>query len=75
MNENWSFIFLRCVCNFVYNIYQVNGIDGSIPNDVDAKGTIEVKVNNVAQGVGELNFEEDEEEQFCMKDLPKHACS
>ncbi|CAC5399932.1 UPF1 [Mytilus coruscus] len=57
------------------NQSQVNGIDGSIPNDVDAKGTIDVKVNNVAQGVGELNFEEDEEEQFCMKDLPKHACS
>ena len=40
-----------------------------MPNDVDGK------VSTVAQGVGELNFEEDEEEQFCMKDLPKHACA
>lgn len=49
-------------------LQQVNG-DANVPNDVDSK------VNAVNQGVGELNFEEDEEEQFCMKDLPKHACS
>ena len=29
----------------------------------------------VTQGVNELNFEEDEEDQFYMKDLPKHAYS
>ena len=29
----------------------------------------------VTHAVNELNFEEDEEDQFYMKDLPKHACS
>lgn len=38
-----------------------NGIDGN--------------VNQITQGVGDLQFEEEEEEQFYMKDLPKHACS
>ena len=28
----------------------------------------------ISQGIAELNFEEDEDDQFCMKDLPKHAC-
>ena len=32
-------------------------------------------VTTITQGVGELQFEEDEEDQFYMKDLPKHACS
>lgn len=32
-------------------------------------------VGLASQGVNELTFEEDEEDQFYMKDLPKHACS
>lgn len=32
-------------------------------------------VVGITQAVGELQFEEDEEEAFYMKDLPKHACS
>ena len=32
-------------------------------------------VTTITQGVGELQFEEDEEDQFYMKDLPKLACS
>lgn len=31
--------------------------------------------DSITQGVGELQFEEDEEDAFCMKDLPKHACA
>ena len=38
-----------------------NGLDGA--------------VTPITQGVAELQFEEDEEDQFYMKDLPKHACS
>jgi hypothetical protein len=34
-----------------------------------------VDINAISQGVGELNFEEEEEDQFYMKDLPKHACA
>lgn len=55
----------RCIAKHIY--FQVsevplqNGVDGS--------------VNQITQGVGDLQFEEDEEEQFYMKDLPKHACS
>ena len=29
----------------------------------------------LSQGVNELTFEEDEEDQFYIKDLPKHACT
>lgn len=50
---------------------QVNGLDHTNEN-----GNVDVKVSTITQGVGELNFEEEpEENQFCMKDLPKHACS
>lgn len=49
--------------------FKVNGPETPIQNGLD-KG-----VATIAQGVGELNFEEEEEEQFMMKDLPKHACS
>ncbi|GFO35773.1 regulator of nonsense transcripts 1 [Plakobranchus ocellatus] len=49
---------------------QVNGIDHGNEN-----GIVDVKVATITQGVGELNFEEEPEESFCMKDLPKHACS
>ncbi|XP_064607811.1 regulator of nonsense transcripts 1-like [Liolophura sinensis] len=48
---------------------QVNGLDISLQNGLDKN------FNAINQGVGELTFEEDEEDQFYMKDLPKHACS
>ena len=51
---------------------QLNGPEnpGLLQNGLDKE------INSVTQGVGELNFEEDEEDcQFYMKDLPKHACS
>ena len=57
------------VCNrnvFVYP--QVNGIDISLQNG-------DININAVNQGVAELQFEEEDEEQFYMKDLPKHACA
>ena len=35
----------------------------------------DVKIEQIAKGVGELNFEEDEDEgTFSGKDLPPHAC-
>lgn len=48
---------------------QVNGPDIPMQNGVG------LSINPITQGVGELNFEEEEEDQFCMKDLPKHACA
>ncbi|XP_046350559.1 regulator of nonsense transcripts 1-like [Haliotis rufescens] len=48
---------------------QVNGIDGPLQNGIDGG------ITGITQGVGELNFEEEEEEQFYMKDLPKYACA
>ena len=43
-------------------------MDGSLPNGLDKE------VTTVTNQVGELTFEEDEEDQFYIKDLPKHAC-
>ncbi|CAG5132003.1 unnamed protein product [Candidula unifasciata] len=49
---------------------QVNGIDHIVENGND------ITISTITQGVGELNFEEElEENQFYMKDLPSHACS
>ncbi|XP_050403734.1 regulator of nonsense transcripts 1 [Patella vulgata] len=48
---------------------QVNGVD------IPTQNGLESGVMSITQGVGELTFEEEEEEQFFMKDLPKHACS
>ena len=47
---------------------QVNGIDVSLQNG-------DINIIAVNQGVAELQFEEEDEEQFFMKDLPKHACA
>lgn len=45
-------------------------------NEVPVQNGIDGTVTTITQGVGELQFEEEEEEeQFYMKDLPKHACS
>jgi len=52
---------------FLFVFFQVNELP--IQNGIDGN------VNAITQGVGELQFEEDEDEQFFMKDLPKHACS
>ncbi|KAK7481622.1 hypothetical protein BaRGS_00027138 [Batillaria attramentaria] len=48
---------------------QVNGPEQPVQNGVD------LSINPITQGVGELNFEEEEEDQFYMKDLPKYACA
>jgi regulator of nonsense transcripts 1 len=48
---------------------QVNGPEVGLPNGLDKD------VLSTSQALNELNFEEDEEDQFYMKDLPKHACS
>lgn len=32
-------------------------------------------VSGLTQAVSDLQFEDDDEEAFYMKDLPKHACS
>ena len=47
----------------------MNGPEIPIENGIDPS------INQISQGMGELNFEEEEEDQFFMKDLPKHACS
>ena len=59
----------RIRTNIMFLYFQVNGLDRPVQNGLDGI------VNSVTQGVAELNFEEDEEEQFYMKDLPKYACS
>lgn len=46
---------------------QVNGADGLLQNGVDP-------VVKAGQLLGELNFEEDEEDTYYTKDLPAHAC-
>ena len=51
-----------------YFFSQVNGTE-VLTNGLDTV------VDEVSQRVTELTFEEDEEDQFFMKDLPKHACS
>ena len=45
-----------------------SGRPGAAVNGYDA-------VVGITQGVSDLQFEEDEEEAFYMKDLPKHACA
>ena len=45
-----------------------SGRPGGAVNGYDA-------VVGITQGVSDLQFEEDEEEAFYMKDLPKHACA
>lgn len=65
----------------------VNGVVESIRKPIDEEKTIVSKddenkkdekdsdVDQIAKGVGELNFEEDEEEgAISGKDLPSHAC-
>lgn len=49
----------------------------SQPNDIEKplQNGLDANINAINQGVGELQFEEEEEEQFYMKDLPKYACS
>ncbi|PVD19247.1 hypothetical protein C0Q70_19733 [Pomacea canaliculata] len=48
---------------------QINGPDQLVHNGID------LSIKAINQGMGELNFEEEEEDQFYMKDLPKHACA
>ncbi|XP_070541842.1 regulator of nonsense transcripts 1-like [Ptychodera flava] len=49
---------------------QVNGGEA-----ISQNGPLEDGVAMATQAMGELNFEEDEEEAFCMKDLPAYACN
>ncbi len=62
--------FARSGLQKVPNLLQTTDSDGKIkiPNGLDKD------VTNVANQVGELTFEEDDEDQFYIKDLPKHAC-
>jgi len=70
-------IVLITVCNHLciwnekhaLNLFQVNGPELGLPNGIDTE------VPHMTAGVNELTFEEDEEDQFYMKDLPRHACS
>lgn len=50
-------------------LFQSGLVDGGLLNGLDNK------VASATQGINELTFEEDEEDQFYMKDLPKHACA
>ncbi|KAM4548317.1 regulator of nonsense transcripts 1 isoform 1-T2 [Odontesthes bonariensis] len=49
---------------------QVNGPDEGLHN-----GGVDDSVAKTSQLLGELNFEEDEEDTYYTKDLPVHACS
>ena len=50
-----------------------NGLVGR--DNAKKKDAKDLKVNQITKGVGELNFEDDEEEvAFLGKDLPPHAC-
>uniref|UniRef100_A0A8C7ZJX6 ATP-dependent helicase RENT1 n=1 Tax=Oryzias sinensis TaxID=183150 RepID=A0A8C7ZJX6_9TELE len=49
---------------------QVNGPDEGLLN-----GGLDDSVAKTSQFLGELNFEEDEEDAYYTKDLPVHACS
>lgn len=44
-------------------------LDGPLVNGLDND------IKSATQGMGELTFEEDDEDQFYLKDLPKHACA
>lgn len=48
---------------------QVNG-----PDEVLHNGGVDDSVAKTSQLLGELNFEEDEEDAYYTKDLPVHAC-
>ncbi|MEE6522581.1 hypothetical protein FKM82_021178 [Ascaphus truei] len=48
---------------------QINGPDGILQN-----GSVDDGVGKTSQLLGELNFEEDEEDTYYTKDLPVHAC-
>ncbi|XP_034035069.1 putative regulator of nonsense transcripts 1 [Thalassophryne amazonica] len=48
---------------------QVNGPDAGLLN-----GGVDDSVVKASQLLGELNFEEDEEDTYYTKDLPVHAC-
>ncbi|XP_054714486.1 regulator of nonsense transcripts 1-like [Uloborus diversus] len=47
---------------------QLNGPDLSLPNGLDRD------VCSTTQSLGELTFQEEEEDQYYTKDLPEHAC-
>lgn len=42
-----------------------------LPGEVRTNG---LEVAAAGQALGELTFEEDEEDQYYAKDLPEHAC-
>lgn len=48
---------------------QVNGPDDGLHN-----GGLDDSVAKASQLLAELNFEEDEEDTYYIKDLPVHAC-
>jgi len=50
-------------------VLQVNGPDEGLHN-----GGVDDSVAKTSQLLGELNFEEDEEDTYYTKDLPVHAC-
>uniref|UniRef100_A0A3Q2QSE6 ATP-dependent helicase RENT1 n=1 Tax=Fundulus heteroclitus TaxID=8078 RepID=A0A3Q2QSE6_FUNHE len=58
--------------NFIYLLrtLQINGPDEGLHN-----GGMDDSVAKSTQLLGELNFEEDEEDTYYTKDLPIHACS
>lgn len=43
--------------------------------DLPVQNGLDRDIGALTQGVNELTFEEDEEDQFYIKDLPKHACT
>lgn len=48
-------------------LLQLNGPDLSLTNGLD-------NVCSATQSLGELTFQEEEEDQYYTKDLPEHAC-
>lgn len=54
---------------YFFLILQINGPDEGLHN-----GGMDDSVAKTSQLLGELNFEEDEEDTYYTKDLPIHAC-
>lgn len=55
--------------NSQFDEHSVTQKTDSLLNGLDSN------VKSATQGVAELTFEEDEDDQFCIKDLPRHACA
>lgn len=68
--EYLSVSYLNLISCFYF---KVNGELESNEVLVDQSG-LESEIKTATQRINELNFEEDEDDQYCLKDLPEYAC-